>query len=520
MFSHIRNLYRLSCTWILYLVLTGTVALGQSIPQSPRDVDWYQVDTMQNLSLSQMHWTETSRSDINGVTAIEGTFDAFDWNTYDASFHPITLRWHQRAILFLPPGYPNIHGPGATRGLLYNVHDRSLTEEPHYTVWGVELCRAFAIPVLIHGWDPQLTLPAGYQSINQMQFPLITRFLANGYCQTDDVPIDGSWGVNGNVLVKGDIVAVTLLQRLAESEGGQVLTVGITGISKEGNALWVHAAVDDRLEVIAPGGHPAEDFAALVNAYDRDWGGKDRFANTAGFNLTQLLTRLGRWYAGTPLGQTVDHLSNASTFTQLLYPRVVLVSGDVTLGWMHDKIYPLGVEEQFLSSFNTVPWRYIRAASGTGVAMDGGSPAQAWSIMPMVADLMTGKKLAEYPFVSSVQAEVTPDRRFKVNAVVNTQNDPTATVSLWWATSRDRWWTQVVQGSWTETPMHSLGSGQWESPWSASIPADQAVCYFVEVRIRTTRNTYWFYRIDSSQPAFLWRHEPLKNNRVLWGKCR
>ena len=76
-------------------------------PASPRDVEWYEVDRMKGLTLSELNWRETRRFKLGDVTVIAGEFDAFDWSTFSRELQPITLRWLQRAALFLPPDSPD-----------------------------------------------------------------------------------------------------------------------------------------------------------------------------------------------------------------------------------------------------------------------------------------------------------------------------------------------------------------------------------------------------------------------------
>jgi len=493
-------------------------------PDSPRDVPFYEIDRLRSLTLPEMNWIELDRLNDNGVTVITGTFSAFDWNTYDINNKPITLPWLQRAVLFLPPNYPDNTNPddrAATRAVLYNSHDVNPASGQFYRVWGVELARNFNIPVMLHGWDPALTLPAGYESVHEMQFPLLQRFLQRGFCNWGDVPIDGSYAANGNILVKGDMLAITLLQRLAEQQGGTVNTVGSLGISKEGNSHWTLAAIDDRIEVIAPGGHYAENFNNLVKSYYTEWGAKDRFQSVTGVNFTNLFLRLGNWYQSTELGQILDRISNVSNFKDQIYARTIIISGDVTLLTQHDKAFPLGAETPFLDNFNEKPWQYVRVPDGSGVMLDSNMSARAASLLPMVADKLL-KPDAPYPKIKTVTYETSNDRRFRIHTTMQNSKLPGLSLSLWVATSKNRWWTEVVQGNWLEAPLHhDKKTGQWLSDWSDQIPEDEAVAFFIEAKNKGTYKNYWFYRIDTSQPQFIWpRPSPDPHTRIIWGHCK
>jgi len=117
----------------------------------------------------------------------------------------------------------------------------------------------------------------------------------------EGLSIDGSYAIDGNILVKGDLVAVTLLLRLALQEGGKVKKFGSLGISKEGNSHGTLSAVDDRVKIVAPGGHFAEDLHRPAQAYYRDWGGRDRFRPGAPVDFTKLVLRLEDWHRSTEL---------------------------------------------------------------------------------------------------------------------------------------------------------------------------------------------------------------------------
>ncbi|HEB60474.1 MAG TPA: hypothetical protein ENJ06_01475 [Phycisphaeraceae bacterium] len=505
---------------LLSVLVFALPVRSEQPPLSPRDVPFYEVDNIKNLTLTDMHWQQVAELDEDGVTVIAGYFDALDWNTYDVSFDPVTLPWLQRGILFLPPGYPQgLKAGAANKAVLYNSHDVDPGSERFYYTWGVELARAFNIPVLLHGWDPALTLPAGYNSVHEMQFPLVDHFLDSGFCRWGDVPLDGSYGVNGNILVKGDMVAITLLQRLAEQKGGNVTRVGSLGISKEGGSHWILAAIDDRVEVVAPGGDYAQNMHALDEAYFREWGSRDHSGSPPDLNIARITHRLDSWACSTEMGRILNRINNPAQFSNDIYARYVLINGDVTLQSMHDRAFPLGAEQVFLDGFESVPWSYVRIPDGSGVLLDDNMSERAYSLLPMVADKLIND--ANYPSVINVQYEVSPDHRFRVIAELADSDLPELTVSLWAATSTTRWWTQVVQGEWIESAMTRMSGNTWVSDWSVQVPADQAAAFLVEAKTTAHQGNYWFYRVDTSQPQFLWqRPSPDPLVRYLLPPCR
>ena len=483
-------------------------------PASPRDVEWYEVDRMKGLTLSELNWRETRRFKLGDVTVIAGEFDAFDWSTFSRELQPITLRWLQRAALFLPPDSPDDADDSCPCGVIASNHDDDQMSE-----WAAEnrwerwagLGRAFGIPVMVHGWrSPEMTRPAGFGDFHPMQFPLLAHLLDGSYCEWGDLPLDGSLVFNASPLTKADLVANTLFQRLVEAEGGSLERIGAWGGSKEGQSLWTLAAIDDRLDVVGPGGMFYQDMHALADAYRREWGGEDRGEG----GIIGLVLAFSDWAKNTELGRIVDRTLLPVHFTDEFYPRVVLVWGDVAQKGMHDGTYALGAETPFLNGFRSVPWYYFRSTGGNVEP----ESMPRWS---MVADLLVNEDHERlWPKVVSAEAEADGRRRVRIRAAVRTPELSGLEVRAWTAKSHSRWWTEVEGGQWDALPMAREGEGgTWVTEWSEPVPDDLAFAFIVEARVRVQAGDFTYHRVDTSQPQFLWQKPAFDIPIKPWGEC-
>jgi hypothetical protein len=495
------------------MVTNDSVALPRPLAtgelRSPRDLPYYDVAWAKALSLESMNFVEEERLETPGVTVIRGRWVAFS-QRFVANDGPlndprtyVTVPWRQRGALCLPRSPANEASASRGQGVTYNVHDAS--NQQLFADWCVGIAAAFQIPVLIHGWEPDVVAPLG-SSYHAAQFPMMERLLARRIERLSDLPLDGSFMMNGNPLVKGDLVAITALQRLVEREGHRPIEeVGALGISKEGGAHWVLGAIDDRVAVLAPGGAYAEDTQAILERYRADWN-CELPAELQDFHS---VWKLFDWALRTEAGRLVDRLGSPSHWSSEIHARHVLISGDLgrattnadgSVSRQHDWPWPVLAENRFLSTLAHPSWRYVRVPDGSGVSLDDRAGEMGRSLLPQVADaLVEGSTTPTNPVVNAVAtarvvtitAQAQLDARWPVEAFVI------------YAMESDRRLRRAtgapgVPALWHAVPMQRLGSSFIAT--LPQVPVGRGLTFEVLVRQKVTRGPVSYYRSASSLP--------------------
>lgn len=486
-------------------------------PLSPRDIPFYNDPAIRSASLADMKWKLIKEGTLkSGVKVMAGTLQAWSFTTYKKDGTKVRIPWEQVLFVFLPPGYPNRTHPGFGKGLLYNFHNIYYNSNGIIDImtpvpgapgsrgeWAEQIAVDYGIPVVFHGWSDESMKVTGSSGFHTHQFYIILEQLLKQYpCDPKKIPFDGSLLINGHPLVKGDMYAITALQRLAEKAGGKVDKVGSVGISKEGWSHWLLASVDERLEVASPGGHLFEDFHTAGQAYEKEWGcasPPDLSGDTAS-HIINLMRGLPYWLKNTPAGQMVDRVTNVSQFQDKLYPRHMIISGDMTLPNQHDRFYPLTAENAFLAQFNHPNWQYWRVKGASGVSRLIESD-RGRALLPAVAESLVYK--TSFPKVKVTQ-ETDAQRRFSVTVQVDGAVDE---VRLHVAASANTFWNDKEHQpggaqAWKEAKLSKQADGSWKLPeggWSQSVPAGHQVAMYVEALRKYTRGKHE-YILSSSSP--------------------
>jgi hypothetical protein len=350
----------------------------------------------------------------------------------------------------------------------------------------------FRIPVLNHGekeddWDR-----LGFVGRNELIEATFQNAMKVNPCELVSI----TRGNFAYILARTNIMAITLLQRLVEAEGGTVDRVALRGGSKEGFACWMASAVDDRIEVAGPGGFQMEDMHYGLQAYEDNWGCEGQ--GMGGVDVVALLTFLD-WMNNTPAGAAALRIFSVEEFKGLLYPRFFLITGDVTLAGMHDgNYYPLGCETPFLYGFTEEPWRYDRIPNFV-------RDDNTWLKPLLVENLLEGpgSEGVLYPKVLTATLEVEGDR---IRAVAHA-SQPAEFMRLWWSYSEDRVWNEKGNAPWGVVEMQP-DAGGWQSPW-VDIPPHMVIGWYVEAENRVTMGGYMISRYDGSPVEFIRLTDPL-----------
>jgi hypothetical protein len=469
---------------------------GAGLPDSPRELPYYAPEWAQSLRYEDLNVLITSRSRKGGNDVLTVEFSAFD-QPIAGPDGLVTVRWRQRATLVLPAS-PLRTG----KAMAFSVHDvaadlkwgtRSFLDE------SIDLASAYGIPVLVHGWQPDVVKSVDGGSFHATQDKAIRRLLATGVTCGGCLPMDGRFLFNGNPLAKADLVAHTLLQRLVERERGvQVTEIAAMGGSKEGHSHWIVGAIDPRVVVLAPGGMYWHDTGEFLRRYQRDLGwtfpwARDGDRKDGLYRLFETVWKLGDWVERTEAGRVVARTTlDPAAWYDEIRARHVVVHGDLGV-WpeQHDAPWPFWAENAPLSRFSHPSWRYLRMYDGGGF-MKG---EMGNSLLPQIAELL-------------VHDITTPDRMshelvmhpggaatLKLGARIATDVASEAAVLV--GASPERGLRDPKY--WKTLPMRSVGVGRWEVELAAP-PAGHGTVVIAVVRERVQRGPLTFWRSASTLP--------------------
>jgi hypothetical protein len=467
----------------------------------PRDL--FDIEALQALPLrdddpstDDLCWTQESEATDpgTGVTETVGTWCGGRFDTFehaDRGGDPATIDLAERAAIYWPPGYPDTAAGRAGFGHVYAAHEAGAVRSEH----GGLLALGSGMPVLQHGDATDYLGLLGIAGRGEMTDASGPNLLRVNPCTV----VDLTRGNFGWALARVNVRAITLLQRLAALRAGAVAHVALMGGSKEGFATWLASAVDDRIEVDRSGGYQREDPRTAYPFYGADWGCA---APPAAADVDVVGTLLmADWIARTPAGQAAERAFSVALFQDDLYPRLVLVGGDVTRFGMHDSHhYPLGSETPFLDGLAARPFRYDRRPNTTRETDEDKELRQRAVLLEQLVE-GPGHIDLVYPKVTSAVAEE-DGRGFRVRA---TASPAPEAVRLWWSHSDDRVWNDEENAEWAEVPM-TLAGAEWVSPTvdASAWPADE-VAWYVEAETTLVMATYRFARRDCSPVRFLWR---------------
>ena len=481
----------------------GTHVPAASNIKGPRELPYYDVAWAKALTLESMNARIVSRDAVDGIDILALEYDAFDQPIAAADGVKV-VRWRQRGTLILPPA-PLPLGKAVT----VNVHsdDAGDRNQPHSFVnMGLDIARAFHLPVLIHGWMPDVLTAADGKGVHDTQVLALSRLLAARVEDADKLPMDGRFMFNGNPLAKADMVSLTLAQRLIKRERSRDITeFASLGISKEGAAHWILGALDDRVTVLGPGGYYVHDSKVAYDRYGKDtnwrfpWVGGERPEYDGLRQLFSTFWRVLDWVNTTDAGQLVARTTmDPARWYQDIRARHVVVFGD--LGFMpgqHDGPWPFWAENQPLATFTHPSWRYVRVFDGSGVFMDAnGIGEMGLSMLPQLADLLVND--AVMPGTPIVEATAIGERQVAITATAAVTPGLPHDALLIYAVSPERGLRDRER--WKIVPMAETGPGTWKLALPA-IPDSHGLTYMVEVRERATTGELSYWRSASSLPV-------------------
>lgn len=472
-------------------------------PMTIRDL--FDIEATMALTLEDLDWSLDDTVHLDGVDVYVGEFSGGMFDTYDIDGQPQTLDLRSKAAIYLPEGYAT--SPAAGKGMVWAAHFADAIDK------GVAptIAREFGIPVLVHGERTVDWTSLGFSSRKEMYQSSVPNLDILNDCHPVDL-VTGYWPW---ALARTDMRAITLLQRLAESQEATIDSVVLHGFSKEGHAVWDASLVDPRIEVGSPGGWHTEDRRQALPLMAEYWGCDTSTEHgTAGQGALNGL----KLDLETPAGAARTHAYDIASNQDLLEPRLLLISGDVGMWDMHDGEYwAIGVETPFLEGLDTIPWRYSRkAVPGAGSANEDGDEAVN-TVEPLLAAEMlvagAGAEETLYPKVLSTEATLDGN----LLSVEATTTSPAERAGVWWNHSGDMDFGEQGQDSWQSVEMTRSGD-----TWTAAdidVGATGVIAWYVETRNTLTISTGTEYpRIDGSPIRFLRPAEPMacEADEDLW----
>jgi len=461
---------------------------------SPRDL--LDLDAIKAMTLEDLAWTPKGTVSENGVTLIWGDWSAGVFPFYTPEGEPVDVTLREAAAVYIPEGYPDTANP--TLGLVYAAHYPTNIFNP---IAG-SIARNFGVPVLYHGEYPNCR-EAGYPERNTINLATGAHLMRANPCFPEDF-------VRGNfplALARTDTMAITLLQRLAEDSGGDVSKVALRGFSKEGVAAWLAFIIDDRIEVGIPGGAQTEDPLSSAPFKVAAYGcAPGAFQEEAIHSTADGL----EWKLNTPAGAASTNLFSTAHHKDLLYPRFLLIDGDVCMYDMHDGKNGMvtGGETDFLDGFVERPWRYIRKpTTETGADGDDGDVISTTAVPVLGVELLVagpGSEAVIYPNITGTSATLAGES-FVVTATASTNAE---FARVWWTWSDDMVFTEETQQPWTNVSMTHTGAATWTSP-AIDVPPGKVIAWYAEVgntatvagvsRTRTHAAPIYFLRPDAAK---------------------
>ena len=457
-------------------------------------IDW---DSLHDFTLEELGWIETNRETLSsGVIVINGNWSGGPFTTFNGMGEVQTINMEEAAAIYLPPNITATRIPGIVEAAHVEglVTGRSETAE--------FIAEHLKIAVIRHGERAR-----DWQSLGLIgRDVLIRKMLKYAQvlnCGTLIDPITANFGL---FLGKVNVLALTLLDRLIEEAGSDLGDAAIRGGSKEGYATWIVSAVDSRIDVAMPGHFQLEDFITGFGAYEKASGcGEEESSpqyrscittGAAGLSIREL-TKFKDWLLDSTVGQLYNNLFSPSSFIDLLYPKNVLIYGDVGVCGLHDGNYfTPGAETPFLENFTQRGWRYNRRnINDTEADLEKRLIVLAWV-------LTQDSSIADIPKVQSASALI-DGSSFSIFA--NILPDPIA-VMVWWSYSQDREFNDPDNPKWVSQAM-SFVDGGWRSEWIQA-PAGNLVGWYVEAESEIIIDNVSIIVRDASPIRFLYDELP------------
>jgi len=480
---------RINVTVCLFLLLSALIFKGCSgdskahqIVQTLNSIrDLYNIDAIKKMNLGDLKWVKDRSSILeDGTLLLEGNFISGTWETISKDDldngridNTVSLSVTHPVKLYIPPGYPELPNVGYGAMIALQTEKEFNNIDVDHEKIFVKPAIEEGIPVIIHANYDTLWLGRGYNGANELMSASARLMMLRGDATVENMRLLLLYSY-----IRENLMAITLMQRLLEAEGGH-LNKGVIahGGSKQGFANWLQAMVDDRVKVSVPINIQLQDYIAGTERYITDWGCNEATECTSGFTVEDRLD-MRDWILNTETGQIFNNIYDISVQQDLLFPQFFVVSSDVTSPGHHDCQFPLGADSSFLKGLKR-EWRGFRTIDST--ADDDAywtskvDPRFEYMWRASIKELINP---SDWIKVVDVKTEHITSSELKISAFLeNYHNSPK--VTLWYASSTNRAWNDLEQvNSWKYRSM-VRDNDVWLI--TVDVPLDKEWAYFVEV---------------------------------------
>ena len=465
--------------------------------QEHKPLDLVDLGRIQNLTLGDLEWQEESREQVGDVLFLTGSWKGPLYRGFNASgvLQP-ERHLSERAKVWIPLDRPD--GTEVSQ-IVWGVQEDGGTRDVPWSAC-LDLPSRHPVAIIRHAEKPLDWTSLNFANRDHWLFSWWFGFLrrVNG-CQATDYR-------HSNYLLclaETQLMSITLLSRLLETEGYEPGAAAVGGISKEGWSAWLAAAVDERIVAAAPGNFHIEDMVDGLSSFVAN-------AGCAAGDDNQRATL--EWLQTTEAGERALKYFSAADFAAELKPEFLFVFGDVGLFGMHDgRYFTAGAETGFLERFSAVPFRYDRFPDRSGeVLQEAGSTRESYDELrsrqvTQLAHYLLTRNSESHPKVTDavIESQV-PHGTFRVRARV----EPTAdAVRLWWSHSDSRIFQEPGNAPWVAEAMTREGDLWISDP--IAIPGGSMIGWYVEAERELDWEDLTFVQRDTTPQRFFNEFPPL-----------
>jgi hypothetical protein len=463
---------------------TTTNYAGSLTPSQPAEA--FDLGSIQSANLDELLWSETNSKVVNGVRIVDGTWSpgAYTGPVADGgSLSTITLK--SKARLYAPE-----QATAALPIIVYANHYAQYVTIAEASF--VKIASYLQVALLVHGEYPDDGLAMGYTDPINFRGDMLNAGLTDMIKRNLNAVVDLQTSNFMFALARTNMLAFTLAERLLESAGHTGAKGAMFGVSKEGYAVWLSAAVDDRLVAISPQNFQLLDLAGY-DAYEYNSGCGPNGSSSAVNIPSSLYMR--DWLRTTAAGKQAAKTALVSEFTDKLLPRFFMIAGDAGMPGIHDGIFfSIGADSAFLSAF-THPVRSFRSIGETGNT--------ALQRLALLANTITAADLnsaiAAWVKIESASAD-DAGSTVTVRATVS-GGSAARRVYVFWNQSPNREFNDTSQTSWSSVELIPDGTGSFSG---TLVPvADQEIAWFVQAEDDIDVGGVLITRTDATPISFL-----------------
>ncbi len=464
---------------------TGTKNYAGSLtPSQPAEA--FDLVSIQSANLDELLWSEESSKVVNGVRITDGSWSPGAYTGPVAGNGPLsTITLKSKARLYAPE-----HATATLPVIVYANHYAQYVTFAEASF--VQIASDLQVALLVHGEYPDDGNAMGYTDPINFRGDMINAGMFDLIKRNQNAVVDLQTSNFYFALARTNMLAFTLSERLLESAGQSGAKGAMVGASKEGYAVWLSAAVDDRLVAIYPENIQLLDLAGY-DAYEYNSGCGPNGASAAVDVCANLFVR--DWLRTTAAGKQAAKTALVSEFTDKLLPLFFMIAGDAGMSGIHDGIFfSIGADSSFLSAFPR-PMRSFRSIGETG--------ATAIQRLALLANMITAADLnAAISAWVKIESASADDTGSTVTMRATVSSGSTANrVYAYWNQSPNREFNDASQTSWSTVELIPDNTGSYTGTLTPVV--GQEIAWFVQAEEDINIGGGLITRTDATPISFL-----------------